>query len=516
MQMEAVMRVDNCRIWLVGLLAGAMVSWAGCSSKTTAPAASAADSAAVVPGGDATASTDTTEPSVPGDVNWHQHIKPLFDQTCAGCHKTGGIAPFALDTYASVKTMAAAVKNAVTTGRMPPWMPAESCQTFQESRRMTAAEIATVAAWVDAGTPEGSASQAGKPPGKTGTELEWVDVELKLAKAYLPAKQSGSDDYHCFYVDPKLTDWRDLVGMQVLPDNKVMVHHVILWASDKAQAQGMEKSAGDGWTCYGGSGVPGQMLGGWVPGTIATRFPEGTAMRIQAGQVFVVQIHYSFASLGGNKVEPDQTALRFQFAKEPVMTQLKMLSHSDHKFSVPPGAKQHIAGATLEAFADIRLWGILPHMHQHGTSIKVTVDRGAAKECLIDIPKWDFNWQQLYLYDEAKELRLNKGEKLQLECVYDNPTDKPLTWGENTEDEMCLNYYLYSLSSVEVLHKCLTAKCGDAQKACLADTDCKKAYYCALACPNTSCAKACGDKTPQAGKTLFGVVVSCAAKDCLT
>jgi hypothetical protein len=102
-----------------------------------------------------------------------------------------------------------------------------------------------------------------------------------------------------------------------------------------------------------------------------------------------------------------------------------------------------------------------------------------------------------------------------LECFFDNPTDKTLKWGENTEDEMCLNYYLYSLTSVELLHDCVTSQCTSAQTTCLQDAECKKAYYCALACDDVPCAQACGKTAPAASQPLFAPVLTCAGQKCL-
>jgi hypothetical protein len=57
---------------------------------------------------------------------------------------------------------------------------------------------------------------------------------------------------------------------------------------------------------------------------------------------------------------------------------------------------------------------------------------------LIGIPAWDFHWQQMYFY--AQPVPVDPYERLQLSCIWDNPTPRTVRWGEGTGDEMCLAY----------------------------------------------------------------------------
>ena len=92
------------------------------------------------------------------------------------------------------------------------------------------------------------------------------------------------------------------------------------------------------------------------------------------------------------------------------------------------------------------LRGVVPHMHLHGTAIKLSLlHPDGSSACAIDIPRWNFHWQQLYYY--VNPMMGAVGDALRLECTYDNSTGtEPLTWGEATTDEMCL-IYLYVTAS---------------------------------------------------------------------
>ena len=64
---------------------------------------------------------------------------------------------------------------------------------------------------------------------------------------------------------------------------------------------------------------------------------------------------------------------------------------------------------------------------------------------LVHVKKWDFWWQDYFVYREP--VRLPKGTVLRLEASFDNSAANPsnpnrppkrVTWGEGTDDEMCL------------------------------------------------------------------------------
>ncbi|MCA9602294.1 MAG: hypothetical protein KC417_09730, partial [Myxococcales bacterium] len=65
--------------------------------------------------------------------------------------------------------------------------------------------------------------------------------------------------------------------------------------------------------------------------------------------------------------------------------------------------------------------------------------------CLVDVDRWDFRWQEGWWY--PKPIYLTGGglealdRQLMIQCGYNTmDTNTTTTWGENTSDEMCLNY----------------------------------------------------------------------------
>jgi hypothetical protein len=114
------------------------------------------------------------------------------------------------------------------------------------------------------------------------------------------------------------------------------------------------------------------------------------------------------------------------------------------QIDIPPGEPAYRTRDELTLPADMRMFGIFPHMHLLGKEVKVTAQQpDGTVTPLLWIDDWDFNWQMFYQY--ASPVLLPKGTRLVMECVHDNsagnvrnPNQPPrrVTWGEQTTDEM--------------------------------------------------------------------------------
>jgi len=88
----------------------------------------------------------------------------------------------------------------------------------------------------------------------------------------------------------------------------------------------------------------------------------------------------------------------------------------------------------------MKVLSVDPHMHLLGRSVRVEkVMANGDIECLFDIPKWDFNWQLSYWYEN--DVYLEPGDVIRMTCEFDTSNRTTNTgWGDGTEDEMCLTY----------------------------------------------------------------------------
>ncbi len=370
------------------------------------------------------------------EVTWHRDVQPIIQDNCLGCHGADGIGPFPLETYEQVSSMPDAVANAVKTRRMPPWMPDPSCNSYLDERRLTQEQIDTIAAWADGGAKKGNASDAPPLP-QNRPELPWVDATLDTGFDYTPATSAGTpDDYHCFVLDPANTTHKDVIGFDIVPGVRRMVHHVLLYSANKADAVIADSNTPEpGWTCFGGPGTPNpEVVGGWVPGTPVTQYPVGTGIRLEAGKVLVMQVHYNTST---GDTAADRTRVKLQYAKSPVPKPAMIFLQAEPSFAIPPNSTDYSVTNVGQALpTGVTVYGMLPHMHTLGRSIQVGIQGG---ECLVDIPKWDFHWQQFYMLKEP--LKVSAGSRSVVTCTWDNPTNVTVRWGEGTSDEMCLNYF---------------------------------------------------------------------------
>ena len=54
------------------------------------------------------------------EINYAENVAPIFVEQCQSCHREGGIAPWAMTDYRMLQAFAPAIKEAVTSLRMPP------------------------------------------------------------------------------------------------------------------------------------------------------------------------------------------------------------------------------------------------------------------------------------------------------------------------------------------------------------------------------------------------------------
>ncbi len=374
-------------------------------------------------------------------------VAPIMMKNCANCHITGGIAPFPLLTYDDVKPLAGLIKDRTAAREMPPYNPNNCghCNTFQDARWLTSEEIAIISAWADKGAPSGDLTKVPPPPdppqGLTEGNATW-----DMGVSYTP-NDKISDDYRCFLVDPQLTTDQFITGYEVLPGDARVVHHVIAYTldTDNAQTQAEALDANDaapGYECFGGPSVASRFTIGWAPGGGPTRLPTGTGLRVPAGRKIVFQIHYNLAS----GAFPDQTKIKVNI--QPTVNKEAIISRiSVNNLSIPPGQplyEQTNEVAVPAQAPKVTIWGVAPHMHQTGKTMKITAQTGGQTQCLLDVGNWDFHWQSFNMYETP--ITVNGGDKVQITCGYDTMGRTAVTTsGEGTENEMCIGFFYVTL-----------------------------------------------------------------------
>jgi peroxiredoxin/mono/diheme cytochrome c family protein len=383
------------------------------------------------------------EPRVPhGEVTYSGQVAGILQRRCAGCHRAGGIAPFALTSYREASAWAETVAEVIQDGRMPPWDANPRFGKFANDPSLSAEEKQLLKQWLANGVPEGK--PGGLPPKvapAAGWRLGKPDVVLRMPAPYkVPAR--GTLAYQYFSVDPGFKEDRWVQASEVRPGNPSVVHHAVIIVQPPGAAAPSDE---------GGIGDP---VAVFAPGTAPMTFPEGTARLIPAGSKLVFQMHYT----PNGSEQTDQTSVGIVFA-DPARVRRAMRAGMaiNTRFRIPAREADYQASADYRFGQDAILYALYPHMHLRGKAFRfeaVYPDR--RREVLLDVPRYRFDWQDRYVLAEPK--RMPEGTVLHCEAHFDNSEgnlsnpnpDRAIGFGVQTWDEMLVGYFDMALAEQDL------------------------------------------------------------------
>lgn len=361
-------------------------------------------------------------------ITFHKDVVPLLQRRCVECHHEGQVAPFSLIDYQEVTGWAEMIREVVSERRMPPWFADRAHGKFSNDPSLTEAEKKIFFDWIDAGCPEGNPADS-PPPLKLakGWAIDGPDQVFYMANEPYVVPAEGTVAYRYYVVDPGFTEDHWISQAEVKAGNPAVVHHVIVFIESPGRP---------------GFGQP-QMA--YAPGMSPRHLPTGYAIRIPAGARLRFQVHYT-----PNGVEQsDRSYVGFKYADPKDVTHEVIGGAAGVMvFAIPPGDPNYKMVATETLSRDTTMIGMNPHMHVRGKSFKFEARYPDGRtEILLDVPKYDFNWQLWYNLAEPKILP--KGTVLRCTAYFDNSPDNPnnpnpkqrVTWGEQTWDEMMFGFY---------------------------------------------------------------------------
>lgn len=398
----------------------------------------------------------TAAPSTPEKVSYAEHVAPILNRSCVPCHRPGAVGPFSLVGYDNAKKWSNMVASAATGGYMPPWKAKAGFGEFLDENRLSPSELAILKKWYEDGAPRGDKKKEPKTPEFSS---EWPlgkpDLVLQPSKPYV-LDEEGADVYRNFVMKNEFKQPVWVKAMAIKPGNPRIVHHVITFIDSMGAARKLEESRKDGQEGYstdgGGVGfMPTGTLGGWAPGVTTRETPQGIAYLVKPGSTLVLQVHYHKTG----KKEEDLTRVGLYYAKEPIEKEMRLDWVFNFGINIPAGEKEHKESKVRTVPADVTMYGVMPHMHLLGRSMKADVEfpDGTVKP-LVWVDDWDFNWQLSYAFKEP--LKVPKGSKIRVEAIYDNSSANPrnpnnppktVTWGEQTTDEMFLMISAYTVDA---------------------------------------------------------------------
>jgi hypothetical protein len=324
-----------------------------------------------------------------------------------------------------------------------------------------------------------------------------------MNKAYQPTPTNGgTDDYHCFVIDPHVAANSMITAVSFKPQQKLIVHHMILFQvtqKDRASALALDNN-GAGWSCFGGTGMGSSFssflttpwLSSWAPGRNTDVMPSGYGTSIAKGDLLVIQIHYNLLAIDFGTTPKDRSSVLLTTVPEAGSSLKPLyadLFPAPVELACPTGvtgnlcdrgkslidlARRTSSASAIEAAGLNLLCGqsafnptpsststcdrkitqseivikATPHMHLLGRSMRLTLNPGTPGEkILLDRPKYNFDDQSPTVL--AKPISLKIGDTVRVQCTFDPtlrailPQTKKLppryvTWGEGSSDEMCL------------------------------------------------------------------------------
>ena len=382
------------------------------------------------------------------EVTFSKDVAPIFQQRCEACHRVGQMAPMSLVTYEEVRPWARAIRRKVVGREMPPWHIDKTVgiQEFANDISLTDEQIATIAAWVDAGSPRGNPADL-PPPVAWPDGDSWRlagqmggDPDLVIESPPWTQPAEGQDQWYQPLVDTGLTEDRWVRGVEVRPSvtGRQIVHHAL--------ARVVQQEAADDFTSPIDFSGRGAFLTEFAVGKNGDVFRENTGKLLKAGAGISYDIHYH--SVGEEITDQVELGLWFYpegfVPKYRVYAQVMGTQQSMRTFDLPPGEKT-VHHAYIPLPLPARLENYQPHMHVRGTAMSIeAIYPDGRVEMLSHVADFDFNWHVNYVYAEDSAPILPGGTVIKLTAWHDNTASNPANpdpeqwvgWGQRSYDDM--------------------------------------------------------------------------------
>ena len=396
------------------------------------------------------------QPKAGPAATFYRDVLPIVQERCQACHRTGEIGPMPLVTYRDARPWSREIQKRTGSKEMPPWFADPRYGRFSNDPSLTPRQIATLAAWADAGAPAGNPRDA--PPPRQWAE-GWVipspGMVVKMPKPVtIPAR--GDVDYTYEIVPTGFTEDRWVRMSEVRPERRRNVHHAVIYIRPPGSKWLQHAPVGEPFTAKtltdeqdrrDAMMTQSDMLLVYAPGSSPDQWPEGMAKLVPRGSDLVFQMHYTANGQAGK----DQTSIGMVFARQPPKQRVLTLQLTNDHFVIPPGVPDFFVEAHGSLPNDALLLSFFPHLHLRGKEFAYNIvhpERSGQEkfETLLRV-NYNFYWQLSYRL--AEPLPLKAGTELQAAAVYDNSHQNPhnpdpdaaVRWGDQTYDEMMVGFF---------------------------------------------------------------------------
>ncbi|MFP6616349.1 MAG: hypothetical protein VCB26_08090 [Candidatus Hydrogenedentota bacterium] len=315
-------------------------------------------------------------------ATWSGGIGLIMENRCSECHRTGGAAPMAMQSYGQVKKWSKNMKTHIAAGTMPPW-PAKPGMSFANSKNLTRIERDLMIAWIDGGYPTGEGEYT---PSKEIGEWAIGTPDAIVALPEYTLGENTAEEVKIFSIKTDFDSDKWVVATEVRPTDSFLTLE-----------------------------IAGGALGSYHRGNPTTFLPEGTGFLLKKGASVNVSVFYT-KEAGWEEFDTDtKFALKFGSASKAI--QQERLANDD--FTIPAGKEKASASATITFSDDAHIISFNPVLRQRGKSVTITAMLPDGEETeLVVIPRWDINWHFNYILVEP--FAAPKGTVVTMKATYDN------------------------------------------------------------------------------------------------
>ena len=356
------------------------------------------------------------------DVTFTRDVAPILQRSCQHCHRPDSVAPMSLLSYEDARPWARSIKQRTglrdRMGVMPPWFIEKNVgiQDYKDDISLSEEDIATLAAWADAGAPRGNPADLPTPLiFAAADEWEIGEPDLIVDTPSIALAGDAPDWWGTLApVSAGLSTDRYVESLQIKEVSDVeggtggrfIFHHAI-------------------WTTLDAAGNPSR-FGGWPVHEVGRNpdifDPEGGRL-LRAGSSVVSNSVHLHSSGRDTKA---RLQIGFRFHPEGYEPKYR-------RARVALGNAMDIDIEAMEAGQELHAYEVLeqhtkiitfePHLHAPGERMCLEAIWGFNVETLSCVG-YDHNWVRGYAYEDGYQPLLPKGTVLHIVGYMNNtPTN---------------------------------------------------------------------------------------------
>ena len=375
-------------------------------------------------------------------ISYSKDVAPMLAENCARCHREGGIAPFAMNSYSMVKGFSPMIREVVLTKRMPPGQVDPHIGHFKETYTLSPEQTQKLVHWIEAGTKQDGAVDP-------LTQLQWPatkwalgdpDLIIKVPPQKIPA--TGVLDYIRVVVPIEGLDRdRYVRASQYLAGDRTVLHHTLNdLVPPGANTRGFLRSDPNA-----------ARITAYIPGAQALVEPPNTGGLLKKGSSIALQLHYT--TNGKETTDDSEIGVWFypddQVPAERMSGQCACVFANSWK-AITPYAADFEMQQTITVPKDAYIHAMLPHMHFRGKRMRFYAEfADGRKQELLNIAHYNYNWQ--LNYEPVEPVFVPAGTKVTAVAAFDNSTQnkanpdpsRKVPWGQQSWDEMFFGSVTY-------------------------------------------------------------------------